>query len=158
MKICTGMRMLILSALHWRNILENLTISNRLLLSCIARQLYFAFIINLSINYDIETCGHCTDEHLSKLQTLQNKLLKLLLKLDRGTSTNQLHRDLPLLKVSDIHAISLLCSVNKCMAARCPETFCDYYQVRQAERELRSNEHLEVPWARTEIGLSSCNI
>ena len=111
----------------------------------IARQLYFAFI-NSRINYGIEVYGHCADEHLSKLQTLQNKLLKLLLKLDRRTSTNQLHRDLSLLKVSDIHAVSLLCFVNKCRAARCPETFCNYYQVRQTERELRNNDHLEVPW------------
>ena len=123
----------------------------------IARQLYFAFI-NSRINYGIEVYGHCADEHLSKLQTLQNKLLKPLLKLDRRTSTNQLHRDLSLLKVSDIHAVSLLCFVNQCRAARCPETFCNYYQVRQTERELRNNDHLEVPWARTDIGLSSCNI
>ena len=89
---------------------------------------------------------------------LQNKLLKRLLKLDRCTSTNQLHRDLSLLKVSDIHAVSLLCFVNKCRAARCPETFSNYYQVRQIERDLRNSDHLEVPWARTDIGLSSCNI
>ena len=81
-----------------------------------------------------------------------------MLKLDRRTSTNQLHRDLSLLKVSDIHAVSLLCFVNKCRATRCPVTFCNYYQVRQTERELRNNDHLEVPWARTDIGLSSCNI
>ena len=91
----------------------------------IARQLYFAFI-NSRINYGIEVYGHCADEHLSKLQTSQNKLLKLLLKLDRRTFTNQLHRDLSLLKVSDIHAVSLLCFVNKCRAARCPETFCKF--------------------------------
>ena len=59
----------------------------------IARQLYVA-LINSRINYGIEVYGHCADEHLSKLQTLQNKLLNFLLKLDRRTSTNQLHRDL----------------------------------------------------------------
>ena len=59
----------------------------------IARQLYLAFI-NSRINYGIEVYGHCADEHLSKLQTLQNKLLKLLLKLDRRTNMNQLNCDL----------------------------------------------------------------
>ena len=48
----------------------------------IARQLYFA-LVNSRINYGIEVYGHCADEHLSKFQTLQNELLKLLLKLDR---------------------------------------------------------------------------
>ena len=125
--------------------------------SRIARQLYFAFI-NSRINYGIEVYGHCANEYLSKLQILQNKLLKLLLKLDRRTSTNQLHRDLSLLKVSDIHDVNILCFVNNCRATRCPETFCNYYQVRRTERELRNNDHLDVPRARTEMGLSSCNI
>ena len=125
--------------------------------SRIARQLYFAFI-NSRISYGIEVYGHCADEYLSKLQILQNKLLKLMLKIDRRTSTNQLHRNLSLLKVTDIHTVSVLCFVNNCRAARCPETFCNYYQVRQTERELRYKDHLDVPWARTDMGLSSCNI
>ena len=81
-----------------------------------------------------------------------------MLKLDRRTSTNQLHRNISLLKVADIHTVSVLCFVNNCRAARCPETFCNYYQVRQTERELRNKDHLDVPWARTDIGLSSCYI
>ena len=48
--------------------------------SRIARQMYFAFI-NSRISYGIEVYGHCADEHLSKLQTLQNKLLELMLNL-----------------------------------------------------------------------------
>ena len=102
--------------------------------SRIAIQLYFAFI-NFRISYGIEVYGHCADEYLSKLQTLQNKLLKLMLKLDRCTSTNQLHRNLSLLKIADIHTVSVLCFVNNCRAARCPESFCNYYQVRQTEQQ-----------------------
>ena len=125
--------------------------------SRVARQLYFAFM-NSHISYGIEVCGHCAEEYLSKLQTLQNKLLKLMLKLNRRTSTNQLHRNLSLFKVADIHTVSVLCFVNNCRAARCPETFCNYYQVRQTERELCNKDHLDLPWARTDMGLSSCNI
>ena len=95
---------------------------------------------------------------LGKLQTLQNKLLKLTLKLDRRTSTNPLHRNLSLLKVADIITVSVLCFVNNCRTARCPETFCNHYQVRQTERELCNKDHLDVPRARTDVGLSSCNI
>ena len=125
--------------------------------SRIARQQYFAFI-GSHISYGIEVYGHCANEYLCKLQTLQNKLLKLMLKLNQRTSTNQLHLDLSLLKVSDIHAVSVLCFVNNCRAARCPETFCNYFQVRQTDRELRNNDHLDVPWGRTETGISSCCI
>ena len=84
--------------------------------------------------------------------------LYVLRKLERRASTNQLHRDLSLLKVYGIDAISLLCFMNNCTTARCPKTFCNFYQVRQTERELRNDEYLGVPWARTEIGLSSCYI
>ena len=80
--------------------------------SRIARKLYFAFI-GSRISYGIEVYGHCANEYRCKLQTLQNKLLKLMLKLNRRTSTNQLHRDLSLLKVSDIHAVSVLCFVKQ---------------------------------------------
>ena len=122
--------------------------------SRIAGQLYFAFI-GFRISYGIEVCGHCANEYLCKLQTLQNKLLKLMLKLNRRTFTNQLHRDLSLLKVSDIHAVSVMCFVSNCGVARCLETFCNYFQVRQTERELRNNDHLDVHWGRTETGISS---
>ena len=44
--------------------------------SRIARQLYSAFI-NSRINYGREVYGHCANEYLSKLQIVQNKLLKL---------------------------------------------------------------------------------
>ena len=64
----------------------------------IARQLYFSFIYS-RINYGIEVYGSCADEHLSKLQVMQNKLLKLLLKLDYHTSTNLLHFYMALLKL-----------------------------------------------------------
>ena len=93
--------------------------------SRIARQLYFAFI-GSRISYGIELYGHCANEYLCKLQTLQNKLLILMLKLNQRTSTYQLHRDLSLLKEYDNHAVSVLCFVNSCRAARCPETFCNY--------------------------------
>ena len=83
----------------------------------IAWQLYFAFI-NSHINYGIEVYGHCVNDYLSKLQMLQSRLLNLMLRWD------PLHRGLLLLKVSDIHDVNVLCFVNNCRAARCPETFC----------------------------------
>ena len=84
--------------------------------------------------------------------------LKLLINLDRRTSKNQLHRNISLLKASDIYTVGVLCFVNNFRAARCPETFCNYYKVRQTERELLNKDSLGVPWARTDMGVSSCNI
>ena len=52
----------------------------------IARQLYFAFLY-LRIQYGMEIYGNCAKKTLSKLQVMQNELLKLLLKYDRRTPT-----------------------------------------------------------------------
>ena len=77
----------------------------------IARQLYFAFI-HSRIKYGIEVFGYCANEYSQKLQVIQNKLLKLLLNFDRRTSTNELHHQLSLLKVVDIHNVNVLSFVN----------------------------------------------
>ena len=123
----------------------------------IARQLYFAFI-HSHIKYGIEVFGDCANEYLQKLQVIQNKLLKLLLNFDRRMSTNELHQQLSLLKVVDIHTVNVLSFVNECRSGRCPTLFSSYYHVRQAGYELRQNDRLHVPMARTDTGQSSCKI
>ena len=123
----------------------------------IVRQFYFAFI-NSRIRYEIEVYGHYAKERFGKLQTLQNKLLKLQLKLYWRTSTNQLHTDISLLKVSDIHTVGLLSFVNESTVGRCPELFLNYFKIRKSEYALRNTQRLDVPWARTELGSSRCDI
>ena len=54
----------------------------------------------------------------------QNKLSKPMLILDWRSSTNYLNRDLSLLILYDIHAVSVLCFVNNCGVNICPWTFC----------------------------------
>ena len=76
----------------------------------IAWQLYFAFIYS-RIKYGIEVFEVCTNEYLQKLQVIQNKLLELLLNFDRRMSTNELHQQLSLLKVVDIHIVNVLSHV-----------------------------------------------
>ena len=56
----------------------------------IARQLYFALIYS-RIQYGIETFVTFAKETLAKVQIMQNKLLKLLLKWDRRTPTDLVH-------------------------------------------------------------------
>ena len=73
----------------------------------LARKLYYAFVYS-SINYGIEVYGSCSDTSLDRLQIIQNKLLKLLLRLDPYTSTNLLHSELNILKVKDLYNTSLL--------------------------------------------------
>ena len=59
----------------------------------IARQLYAACIYS-RIKYGIEIFGSYSKQVFSKIQVMQNKLLKLLLNLDRRTPTTELHKNL----------------------------------------------------------------
>ena len=123
----------------------------------IARQLYFSFIYS-RINYGIEVYGSCADEHLSKLQVMQNKLLELLLKLDYRTSTSLLHYNMALLKIADIHTVIILSFVNECRAGRNSDIFKKYFTVREATYNLRHKDCLFVPLTRTELESSRCAI
>ena len=123
----------------------------------IARQVYFAFI-HSCIKYGIDVFGDFANEYLQKLLVIQNQLLKLLLNFDRRTSTNELHHQLSLLKVVDIHNVNMLPFVNECKSGRCPTLFSNYYHIREAGYDLRQNDRLHVPMARTGIGQSCCKI
>ena len=84
----------------------------------LARKLYYAFVYS-NINYGIEVYGSCSDTSLGRLQVIQNKLLKLLLRLDPYTSTNLLHSELNILKVKDLYNTSLLLFVHANLQGHC---------------------------------------
>ena len=94
-----------------------------------ARKLCYAFVYS-NISYGIEVYGSCSDTSLERLQVIQNKLLKLLLRLDPYTSTNLLHRELNISKVKDLYNTSLLLFVHRaCKSTRrlpccCEKWFC----------------------------------
>ena len=61
-----------------------------------ARQIYYPFIFS-RIQYGIEVYSSCSETHINRLQVMQNKLLKLFLKLDGLTATNILHKEINVL-------------------------------------------------------------
>ena len=69
--------------------------------------MYYSFVYS-RINYAIEVYGSCSETSLSRVQVLQNKLLKLLLRLHPLTSTNTLHNRMKILKIRDIFELSYL--------------------------------------------------
>ena len=119
----------------------------------LARQLYFAFVSS-RIKYGIEVYGSCSNNLLSKLQTLQNKLLKLLLRLPFRHSTNKLHQDLGILKVNDMYNYALLNFTYQCIAKACPPVLTNYFSVRDIEPSLRQHEYLNIHRYRTTFGAS----
>ena len=87
-----------------------------------ARQLYFAFVSS-RIKYGIEIYGNCSERNVNKIHTMQNKLLKLLLQLDRLTPTSVLHKNLNILKINDLYKCSVLLFVNDTQIGKCPKIF-----------------------------------
>ena len=121
-----------------------------------SRQLYFAFIFS-RISYGLEVYGNCSNHQMAKLQTIQNKLLKLILQLNMRTSTNLLHKNLHLLKIKDIREVQVLLFVNKCLKGLCPPVFHEYYGERMPHYNIR-NPGLHITRTRTAMGSNSIRI
>ena len=93
-----------------------------------------------------------------KVKIMQNKLLKLLLKWDRQTPTDLVHYHLSILKINDMHTAKILSFVNECRSGRVPDIFVNYYKIRETGLNLRDRSSLDIPWARTDMGLSRCDV
>ena len=122
----------------------------------ISKQLYYAFIYS-RIHYRIEAYRSCAKETLSKLQIMQNKLLKSLLKWDQRTPTDHMHQWLSILKIVDVYIVKVLSFVNEYGSCRVPEVFVNYYTIRQTELN-RNRISMYIPWSRTYLDLSRCHV
>ena len=123
----------------------------------IARQLNFAFIYS-RCQYGMETHGTCAKDILSKVQIMQNKLLKSLLKWDRRTPTEHVQYYLSILKINDMHTANILSFVNECRSGRVSNIFVNYYKILETGLNLRNRSSLDIPWARIDMGRSRCDV
>ena len=73
----------------------------------VRKQLYYAFVLPL-LNFAIETYGSANITCIKKLQTLQNRILKILLFKEYRTSSNILHSEFGVLKIKDLYRSRLL--------------------------------------------------
>ena len=122
-----------------------------------ARQLHFAFVFS-SIKYGIEIFGNCTERNVNKIKTMQNKLLKLLLQLDKLTPTNILHNNLNILKINDLYKCSILSFVNDTQIGKCLKIFEKYFHKKHSHNDLRQEEKLDIPPARLTLGDKAARI
>ena len=127
-------------------------ISNQL-----ARKLYYAFVYS-NISYGTEVYGWCSDTSLERLQVIQNKLLKLLLRLDPYTSTNLLHSELNILKVKDMYNTSLLLFVHANLQGDCPAAVKNYFVRRKSVYNTRQTGHLFIEYRRARLDLGTSRV
>ena len=85
---------------------------------------------------------------------MQNKLLKLVLKWDRRTPTDLVHKERSLLKFDDVR----IARVFSFLTCRVPDMFVNYIKIRKTGLNLRNRSSLDIPWVRTDMGLSRCDI
>ena len=78
----------------------------------------------------------------------------MLLKFDRRTDTNYLHKYMRILKVSDIYKQQLLCFYGNNIRMTLPIVFFNYFGQRQVNYSLR-NQTLDTDYGRTNFGLNT---
>ena len=91
-------------------------------------------------------------KNISKVQVIQNKLLKLILSWDWQTSTNFVHSDLKILKYN------ILNFVNKCVMGRIPDYFKTYYKTKVVPYAIRSKGSLDVITCRKGYGSKAVKV
>ena len=91
------------------------------------RTLYYALIYS-RIKYGIVVYGQAKASNMKRIQTLQNKLLKVLAGKKYRYSTDKLHNEFDLLKVSDITNQEVLTFVYNFFSNGLPGIFNNYFQ------------------------------
>ena len=119
----------------------------------LARQIYYSFVYS-RITYGIEFYGSCAKTSLERVQILQNKLLKLLLRLHPLTSTNSLHNKMKILKIKDVYDLSLCVFVNRNLQGDCPPALKRYFVERNTPHNTCQAGQLDYCRARIELGTS----
>ena len=94
------------------------------------KTLYYAFIYS-RIQYGIEVYGSAAKTIINQLYVTQNKLLKVLFNKHYRYHTNNLYRELKLLKSEDIFNSLLLQFVHRTVRNNCPKPFKDYFKTRE---------------------------
>ena len=107
------------------------------------KTIYYTLIYS-QIKYGITLYGQAGCSKLKKIQTLQNQLLKVLLKKNYRFSTNELHKSMDLLKINDIAEQEILTFVHNYFTDNLPPVFNNYYETlaNQHQRNTRNGHNL----------------
>ena len=107
------------------------------------------------IKYGSIITGQTTKENIDQIQTLQNRLLKVLYKKKIHFSTNKLHKELSVLKVEDMIKQETLSFVYQYIHTKLPNVFSDYFLHRQNLSEMieeKRKRRFILPKVETKLG------
>ena len=118
------------------------------------RTIYYSLVYS-KIIYALAAYGHTKRENIIKIQTLQNKLLRILAKKHYMYPTNRLHNELKILKVEDLVDQELLTFTFNFRNERLPPKFDNYFSFRSNLQKIQTRNiknHMITPIARTNYG------
>jgi hypothetical protein len=109
------------------------------------KRLYHAYTYS-KIQYGIEVYGCGKQGNVKQIQVLQNKILKTLFNLDWLTPTIDLHKNLKILTVKDIHNLQLTKFVYKYLHNDLPPPFDNYFTLNcdTHNHHTRYNQNLHI--------------
>ena len=119
------------------------------------RMLYYAFVYP-HILYGVELYANTHTSYLSKLNTLNDKILRILQNVNRKPSTMCLYQKFNVLPIHKLHQFQLLCIVHKYVYHRThlPVIFRHYFTAKSFihHHNSRSKNNLHVSCVRSEYG------
>ena len=82
----------------------------------------------------------------------------MVLKLDRLMPINDLHKNMKILKIDDIHKCNTLGLVNEMVSDRCPAIFRNYFEIKENSYDLRTHDQLTIPLTRLTLGQHAVSV
>ena len=123
------------------------------------KQIYNAFVLS-RVSYGLEVYGSCSVKLNKQLQTLQNKLLKVLFYKDRLTNTQELHKDLNFLLIKDQHKVNILNFVFNILNNDPIEALKNYYCLGHQNHNyaVRNRYDVHVAMHKTKLGSTTLSL
>ena len=117
--------------------------------------LYSSMVLS-KIAYSLETYGLAAKKYLNELQTLQNRILRILYFKDRKYPTNALHKELNFPKINDLYELKILKFMHNLYHndKSVPDVFQNYFRLNESRHNYatRQSKHYEIPKTRRKWG------
>ena len=121
----------------------------------------FYTMIYSRLKYGSIVPGLTSDGNINKIQTLQNRLLKVLSHKNYRYSTNKLHNELSILKVKDMVYQEILSFTHSYVHDKLPKVFKNFFNHRHEVSEMITEPRLRrfnLPTIKTNIGASTVTV
>lgn len=132
--------------------LSSLTGSLRNIVRCIPRQVRYTIyncLVKPHLMYLIEIWGSATKTKLGELQTIQNKIIKLLFRYPYLTPTTQIYKETKLLNIKQLYIYSTCILVRKILKNQIHTNLAFAKQREITKRNTRRASFLVLPKPRT---------